>query len=415
MQSVTTILEDIVGERIAAADAVGRSLDAIARLDAGIGAFATLADREAAMSNARSAAGPLAGIAVGIKDNFDTADLETTYGSPAYAGYRPPVDSALVAMIRAAGATVVGKTVSTEFAYLSPAATRNPRNRAHTPGGSSSGSAAAVAAGMVPVATGTQTGGSVIRPAAYCGIAGFKPSFRLLPTVGVKTFSWSLDTCGVFAASAADISTFLAHATRRNLTTEPVDPRRLRIAIYRPRNGADAEAEIWAAVETIANRAREAGATLSEIDEPDALAAARDVHGTIQDYEAGLAMADDLLRHRAAMSDVLRNTLDAGRQITPERYDEARSVARRARKAATAMFESADVLLLPSATGAAPEGLGSTGSPAFNKLWTLTGNPCLNVPGMADRRGLPLGIQVVARFGQDRQALSVGRWLETLV
>jgi Asp-tRNA(Asn)/Glu-tRNA(Gln) amidotransferase A subunit family amidase len=414
MLSVIAIQEAIASGRSTPRAAIEASLDAIASGDGAIGAFEVVADRPRMLRLAETGTGPLAGVAVGIKDIFDTADLPTTYGSPVYAGHQPPTDAALVSMIRSAGALVIGKTVSTEFAFLNPARTKNPRNPAYTPGGSSAGSAAAVAAGMIPAATGTQTGGSVIRPAAYCGVSGYKPSFRLVPTIGAKTFAWSLDTVGFFAASAADVARFAACITRRPLDVQPVGAP-LRIGIYRSGVWNEASDEMQAAVLRAAALAADSGADVVDIDEPEPLAAGRDNHGTVQNYEAGLAMADDLLRHGSRMSDILRATLDGGRAITPEAYDAARAIARRARKAATALFDKVDVLLTPSATGAAPEGLGSTGSPIFNKLWTLTGNPCVNVTGLSNGPGLPLGVQVVGRFGADRVALSAAHWLESVI
>ncbi len=411
MLSVIAIQDGIAAGRTTPAAEITRSLDRIAELDAGIGAFETVADRDAVIAEAGATSGPLAGVSVGIKDIFDTADLPTTYGTPLYAGYQPRTDAAVVTMIRQAGASVVGKTVTTEFAFLNPSRTKNPLDQAHTPGGSSSGSAAAVAAGMVAAATGTQTGGSVIRPAAYCGVSGYKPSFRLVPTVGAKTFSWSLDTVGFFAASAADVARFAACVTRRPLDVEaPASP--LRIGIYRSRIRNEADAEMQSALARATEIAANAGAEIVEIDEPDALAAGRDCHSTIQNYEVGLAMADDFLRFGDRMSKILRETIAAGRAISPADYDKARATARRARKAATALFQTVDVLMTPSATGAAPAGLASTGSPIFNKLWTLTGNPCVNVTGFANPAGMPLGVQVVARFGADRTALSAADWLE---
>jgi Asp-tRNA(Asn)/Glu-tRNA(Gln) amidotransferase A subunit family amidase len=414
MLSVIAIQEAIASGRTTPRAAIEASLDAIAAGDANLGAFEIVADRECLLQAAETATGPLAGIAVGIKDIFDTGDLPTTYGSSAYAGYQPRTDAALVSMIRTSGASVVGKTVSTEFAFLNPARTKNPRDMAHTPGGSSAGSAAAVAAGMIPAATGTQTGGSIIRPASYCGVSGYKPSFRLVPTVGAKTFAWSLDTAGFFAASAADVARLAACVTGRPLDVEPIS-RPLRIGIYRSGVWSEASADMQEAVLRAAALAGDAGAKIVDIDEPEALAAGRDNHGTVQNYEAGLAMADDLIRHGDRMSDILRTTLEGGRAITPDAYDGARAIARRARKAATALFDHVDVLLTPSATGAAPKGLGSTGSPVFNKLWTLTGNPCVNVTGQFDASGLPLGVQLVGRFGADRTALSAAAWLEGII
>ena len=371
--------------------------------------------RDTALAAAAKATGPLAGIAVGVKDIFDTHDMPTEFGSPIYAGNRPASDAAMVAMMRAKGAIVAGKTVTTEFAFRDPAGTRNPRNLAHSPGGSSSGSAAAVAAGMVPAAVGTQTGGSVIRPAAYCGVAGYKPSFRLVPMVGVKPFSWSLDTAGFFAASVADAAEFAARLTGRPLAVEAVDPCALRIGLCRTSVWKKASADMRAAVELAAGRAAKAGATVVEIDEPEALAAAREAHLALQNFEAAMALAFEYEHHGKRLSKALRKALKQGLETTPEAYDETRRIARRARRETGALFETVDVLLTPSATGAAPKGLSSTGSPLFNKLWTLTGNPCVNMPGVTDAAGLPLGVQVLARFGRDRTALSAASWLEALL
>lgn len=415
MQSVLSILNAIERGETTPQEVVARSFEAIAATDAEIGAFRSVADRDAALAIAAKATGPLAGIAVGVKDIFDTHDMPTEFGSAIYAGNRPASDAALVAMMRAKGAVLAGKTVTTEFAFLQPAGTRNPRNLAHTPGGSSSGSAAAVAAGMVPVAVGTQTGGSVIRPAAYCGVAGYKPSFRLVPMVGVKTFAWSLDTAGFFAAGVADAAAFVARLTGRALTVETIDPKALRVGVYRTSVWNEASADMQAAVELAAECAAKAGATVVEVDEPAALTAARDAHLALQNFEAALALAFEYENHRDRLSDVLRENLEQGRATTPEAYDETRRIARRARHETGSLFETVDVLLTPSATGAAPLGLSSTGSPVFNKLWTLTGNPCVNVPGISDAAGLPLGVQVLARFGRDRMALSAASWLEALL
>jgi Asp-tRNA(Asn)/Glu-tRNA(Gln) amidotransferase A subunit family amidase len=405
--SVSTILDDIAAGRDSVGAAIARSRELIAGLDSEIGAFETLARADVRVI----ADGPLAGLAVGVKDIFDTHDLPTRYGSPIYAQHQPASDAPIVAMMRALGAHVIGKTATTEFAFLNPARTVNPANPDHTPGGSSSGSAAAVAAGMIPVAIGTQTGGSIIRPAAFCGVAGFKPSFRLFATVGMKTFSWSMDTVGFFAASVADAARFAGLVSARDLEASPLREAP-RIGIYRSAIWEEASPEMRDAVEAAAGIARAAGAQVSEVAEPDDLTRGRDIHATIQNFEAAIANCDDLRRHPDQMSEVLLSTLREGAAITPQDYDNGRRIARRARKAATALFNDVDILLSPSATGAAPKGLGSTGSPAFNKLWTLTGNPCVNVAGKRNANGMPLGLQVIGRFGRDKLTLQAARWLE---
>jgi len=391
---------------------------AIAACEPEVGAFVTLdiegARRRAQAESAILSASPLRGLAVGIKDIFDTADFPTEYGSPIYRGHRPAADAAVVAMTRRAGGLVLGKTVTTAFAHMAPAATRNPVNPEHTPGGSSSGSAAAVAAGMVPVALGTQTGGSVIRPAAFCGVAGFKPSYKLIPTIGVKCFSWHLDTVGLFAASVPDLAFAAAAITQRDLRVD-------RHAAGAPRIGvvrflwAEASAAMQNAVESAAAAAGRAGAHITDVALPPIVEEAWRIHPTIQDYEAWRALAFEYDHHRDAIPAVTRELLDAATAITADDYDAARRTTRLARRALADLMRDHDVLLTPSAPGAAPRGLGSTGAATFNRLWTLMGTPTVNVPGLVDRDGLPLGVQVIGRFGRDQAALAAAAFVEAAV
>ena len=412
MQSVAEIVGAVGDGRKRPEAFVAEAFERIAAGDAAIGAFEILADRDAALAEARSARGPLAGVALAVKDIFETEELPTGCGSEIRAGRLAGSDAALVAMARAAGATVVGKSVTTEYAFLTPAGTRNPRNREHTPGGSSSGSAAAVAAGFVPAALGTQTGGSIIRPAAYCGVAGYKPSFRMVPTAGVLTFAWSLDTAGFFAASVADVALLAAGITGRPLAVDGAPAVPPRLGLYRSTVDEAADPDMRRALEEAGERARRAGADVREVAEPAELAEGRRIHATIQNYEAGRALLGDYRSHGGRMSQRLREAIESGLATGPEAYDAARAVARRARRAATALFADLDALIAPAATGAAPAGLASTGDPILNKLWTLTGNPCVNVPGLRDGAGMPLGIQVIARFGNDPGALAAADWLE---
>jgi Asp-tRNA(Asn)/Glu-tRNA(Gln) amidotransferase A subunit family amidase len=397
--------------------AVELCAQAIAAREAEIGAFAAL-DIEAARHDAERLElprSPLRGLPVGIKDIFDTADFPTAYGSSLYAGHQPKSDAAMVMMVRRAGGIVMGKTVTTEFASLQPAGTRNPRNPAHTPGGSSSGSAAAVAAGMLPLALGSQTGGSVIRPAAFCGVAGFKPSYRLLPTVGMKCFSWSLDTVGLFAAGVADVAFAAAALTGRDLR---VDERPLAtpvVAILRTDLWHEASEPMQNAVERAARAAEKAGAKIKELELPPIFGEAMRAHRIIQGYEAFRALAFEYDRHRDRLGPILRRQLDDAASIDADAYDNARRATRRTRQALVDVLADGEVMLTPSAPGAAPHGLGSTGEPTFNRLWTLLGTPCVNVPGLADTAGLPLGVQVVARFGRDRFALSAAAFLQQAI
>jgi len=391
--------------------------EAIAAREAEIGAFAALdvdgARRRAKDSAAALAALPLRGLPVGIKDIVDTADFPTEYGTEIYRGNRPSADAAVVSMVRRAGGLVLGKTVTTAFAHRQPGKTRNPVNPDHTPGGSSSGSAATVAAGMLPIALGTQTGGSVIRPAAFCGIAGFKPSYKLIPTVGVKCLSWHLDTVGLFAASIADVAFAAGAITGRDLDVDAAAAPR--VALVRTHLWAEASSDMQRAVETAAEAAARAGARVEDVALPSILEEAWRAHAVIQDYEAYRALAFEYDHHRDRIAPMTRETLDAAAAITADAYDAARRTTRLARRALSDLMTDHDVLLTPSAPGAAPRGLGSTGSPIFNRLWTLMGTPAVNVPGLVDPAGLPLGIQVVGRFGRDRAALEAALFIEQAI
>jgi Asp-tRNA(Asn)/Glu-tRNA(Gln) amidotransferase A subunit family amidase len=409
--SALALARSIADGRSSAGAEIERSIAAIEAHDGRLAAFATLGFDLARA--ATSAMGPLAGLTLGVKDIFDTADMPTEMGSTIYALNQPRADAPVVSMARQAGAALVGKTVTTEFAFLNPAATRNPRAPSHTPGGSSSGSAAAVAAGLVPLAFGTQTAGSTIRPAAYCGIAGFKPSFRLLPTVGVKCFSWSLDTIGLFGAGVADVAYFAAALTGRDLRVDGRDSGAPRIGFVRTHLWHEATAEMRLAVEHAARRAEAAGARIIDIGLPEILADAFAAHPIIQNHQAAQALAWEFANHRESLSPILIEALEHGRSLSNDDYDRARRTARQARLALKEVFADIDAILTASATGAAPEGLQSTGSAIFNRLWTLMGTPAINVPGLSGQGGLPLGLQIIAPFGRDRACLEAAAFLES--
>ena len=397
-------------------DAVELCAEAIAAREKDVGAFVAL-DLDAARRAANApglAALPLHGVPVAFKDIFATADLPTQYGSPIYAGYRPPADATAVALTRRAGGVVIGKTVTTQFASLVPSVTCNPHNLAHTPGGSSAGSAAAVAAGFVPIAFGTQTAGSVIRPAAFCGVAGFKPSYRLIPMVGVKDVSWHLDTAGLFGAGVADVAFAAGAVLDRDLRVDRAAPAAPRIALTRTHLWQEASAAMQKAVEAAGSIAAAAGAKVTALTLPPILEDAYEAQYTIQDYENVRALAFEYDRHRDRIDPLLREHLTAALAITADQYDAARRTASRGRQALADAMADFDVILTPSASGAAPAGLGATGNPMFNRLWTLMGAPCVNVPGLSDN-GLPLGIQIVGRFGRDRAALEAALFVEQAI
>jgi Asp-tRNA(Asn)/Glu-tRNA(Gln) amidotransferase A subunit family amidase len=268
---------------------------------------------------------------------------------------------------------------------------------------------------MLPIAVGSQTGGSVIRPAAYCGVAGYKPSFKLLPMVGCKAFAWSLDTAGLFAASVADVAFAAAAITGRELRVDQALPSAPRIALVRTHIWPEASDAMQSAVEHAARVASRVGAALEEVRLPPIFEDAFRAHATIQDYEAHRALAFEYDHHREAIGPLLRELLDKARNVSADDYDGARRTARHARQALADLMTDTDVLITPSAPGVAPKTLSSTGVATFNRLWTLMGAPCINVPGQFDSAHLPLGVQIVGRFARDRLALEAALFIEQAI
>lgn len=409
-------------KRVAASEATAESetracLDRIAERETAVGAWAFL-DPERAVAEARRrdqmrVKGPLHGAAVGIKDIFDTADMPTSYGSPIYAGHRPAADAACVALLRAAGAVALGKTVTTEFAMTHPGQTRNPHNPAHTPGGSSSGSAAAVAAGMVPVALGTQTLGSVIRPAAFCGIVGFKPSYGAINRAGLKYASESADTIGIFVRAVADIPPVLAAFTGApmDLYDKTLD-KAPRIGLVRGVEWDKAAPAAQKAFESAAQRLAKAGASLRDVTIDPALKTAHDRSRIITGYELARAYAYEWFNHRDQLSAAFARNVADGMAIAFADYNGARGAFDVARRAAVDAFGDCDFWLTLPAPGEAPKGIEATGDPVFNRLWTLLHVPCLTVPYGKGPAGLPLGVQLIGPPRGAARLLAAGRWVE---
>ena len=406
MISLSDLQQRIAMGTLSPDDAVTQSLEAIAAQDKTIGAFVC----HDAQARAQGA-GPLRGIAVGIKDIIDTADFPTEMGSQIYRGWQPRSDAPVVTMLKRAGATIIGKTTTTAFASNDPTATINPHNHAHTPGGSSSGSAAAVAAGMIPLALGTQTGGSVIRPASFCGVAAIKPSYRLLPTVGVKCFSWTLDTVGLFGAGVRDVACGLSAMTRRPELLVPSSLAAPRVGVVTQAFAGAPDASSVAALQTASRAAEQAGASVRELAMPEIVAEAWRIHTVVQEFEAHQSLAWEYRENYEAMPPLLRGRLDESKDFTPADYDAAIDVTLRARQALAAVFDEVDVIVTLSAPGTAPKGLSSTGDARYNRLWTLMGMPCVNVPTLMED-GLPVGVTVIARFGADAKALAAGAFVE---
>lgn len=360
--------------------------------------------------------GRMRGLPIGIKDIFDTVDMPTAYGSALYAGHRPGWDASVVVAARQAGLSLVGKTVTTPFANLDPTACENPRAPGRTPGGSSSGSAAAVAGGFVPFAIGSQTGGSTVRPGAYCGIVGFKPSFKLIPTAGMKGFSWNLDTVGLFAPTVADVALLAEAVTGRPLRVDrETTPSALRVGLLDVPGMDLAEPEMLDGFARARRLLERAGAAMIDLGAPAELLTAWDLHATLQNYEGARTMAHDLERFSDAIPPLVLSDIRKGTEISHDAYDEARGAANRARRAVSRLFEHVDVILQPAAPGAPPNGLGSTGRALFNRLWTLTGDPALSVPGLTTGDGLPLGLQVTGPFGEDHATLRAAAWVEGVI
>jgi len=365
------------------------------------------------LDSARDPRGPLHGVPVGFKDVLDTCDLPTEYGSPIYRGHRPRWDAACAALVRASGGIVLGKCATTEFANNHPAPTRNPRNLAHTPGGSSSGSAAAVADNMVPLAFGTQTGGSPIRPAAYCGVVGYKPTFNLINRAGLKFVAESLDTIGLYGRAVEDVA-LLAHAVSGSeipdFARKPAAGPH--ICLHRTAKWGEAESAAQSALESAARALAQAGATVRDLEFPADFAQLYDEQNTIMCYEEARALAHEYVHHRSLLSASLRARIEDGMKTPRERYEAAMRHAAECRARLRDVFSQADVLLTLSAPGEAPAGLESTGSSLFNRNWTLLHVPCVHVPTGAGPGGLPLGVQVVGPAGTDAKVLQWANWIQ---
>jgi Asp-tRNA(Asn)/Glu-tRNA(Gln) amidotransferase A subunit family amidase len=418
----------IVRGELSSEEAVTACLERIAARDPEIRAFVHLVPEQTlAAARARDDErrrgrpfGPLHGVPVAIKDIFDTADFPTENGSPLFAGRKPERDARSVAKLRAAGAVIVGKTVTTECAFYHPGPTRNPHDRSRTPGGSSSGSAAAVAVGMVPVALGSQTNGSVIRPAAFCGVIGFKPSHGLISRAGVLTLSRHLDHVGVFARTLADAALVVDVLAG----PDPADPdthdarapglgaalsapgARSRVAFVRTPIWEKAAPATRIAFEALADRL-----DLEALELPAHFARAWDVQRTIMSADMARNLGPAAERGgEGKVSKVLGDFLAEGNAVSPARYDEAIAEAGVYRADLAGALRGFDALLTPATVGVAPP-IATTGDPAFCSLWTLAGMPAVSLPILQGEGGLPLGVQLVAAHGEDARLFRAAQWL----
>ena len=352
----------------------------------------------------------LHGVPVGIKDIIDTESLPTEYNSPIYRGHRPRADAACVALLRQAGCLILGKTVTTEFALNHPSPTRNPRDPAHTPGGSSSGSAAAVADAMVPLALGTQTGGSVIRPAAYCGAFAIKPSFGSINRAGTKFVAESLDTLGIFSREPEDLALALEVLSGRSAAGFAPTGGKPRIGLCRTPRWPLADGATQANLEEAARRLAQAGAQVRDFDLPPGSEQLFDRHDLVMGFESARALAWEYANFPEQISRTLKPRLDEAWKVARADYDAVRESARQCRRALAEQMRELDFLLTPSAPGEAPRSLASTGDSVFNRAWTLLGVPCVTLPHGKGAHGLPLGVQLVGPREGDMALLAWADW-----
>ena len=420
----------IAGGEMSAEDYIGACLQRIAAVEDKVHAFVHL-DADAALRQARALderrrngkpLGALHGVPVGIKDIFDTADYPTECGSPLFKGRRPVRDCTAVARLRAAGAVIIGKTVTTECAYFHPGATRNPHDLERTPGGSSSGSAAAVAAGMIPLAIGSQTNGSVIRPASFCGVYGVKPTHGTISRHGALILSLALDHVGVFARSLADCALILD--VLAGYDAEDPDSRPLASPAFRalaaekppaPPRLAFVRTPVWDKADDEARTAFEAlvkrlGDAVKAVDLPETFAAAWADQRVIMYTDMAHNFGALVERGGDVSSKQLRDLVAEGSQTNALRYLAARDGAVRYRAALADILKDYDAILTPSAPGVAPKGT-ATGNPVFNTLWTLTGLPAVSLPLLSGEGGMPIGVQLVGAFGDDARLLRTAHWL----
>ena len=422
---------DIRDGRITSVEMVTDCLARVEEVDADVQAWAFL-DRDHALRQAEAldehrregrALGPLHGVPIGIKDIFDTGDMPTELGSPLWAGRTPRRDAATVSRLRSAGAVIMGKTVTTEYAYFHPGKTRNPHDRERTPGGSSSGSAAAVAAAMVPGAIGSQTNGSVIRPAAFCGVVGFKPTHGLIPRSGALMLSRTLDHVGLFARSVEDVALLaeiLAGFDEEDPDTRPLArPPLAAVAGSEPPlppRFAFVRSPAWQHAEPVTEEAfaelvEALGEQASEVDLSASLDSTIDRHRTIMEVEMAHNLHRDYERGRDQLSAQLRQLIERGREYKAIDYTRAVAGIGPLNEALAPVFDEFDAILTPAAPGEAPRGLASTGNPVFCTTWTYLGVPAVTLPLLQSAAGLPIGVQLVGRRGNDARLLRSARWL----
>lgn len=358
-------------------------------------------------------AGPLAGVPFAAKDIIDSHDMPTGYGSPIYASAQPFADGAPIAQARAAGGVLLGKTITTEFANLTPGPTRNPHDASRTPGGSSSGSAAAVAAGMVPLAYGTQTTQSTIRPASFCGVHGYCPSQGDFRLSGVREAAGSFDRLGLIARSLADIALWRDVLLRRPPASFQAQETPPRIGLCRSPLWDDVEPALRSDIDAAARRLAAKGADVVDIDLPSSFDGLAEAHRTVSSFEFAGNFAFEIANRYDEISPRLRaGRIADGLKFSFEQYQAAQARLAAARAQTAALFDDVDVILTASTLGEAPVGLDATGSAAIGAIWTPLWLPCVTLPVFTGPNSMPMGLQVLAPFGQDDRMLAAAAWIE---
>ncbi len=434
--TASEIARQVRAGKLSPVDVVQACLKRIDELERSVLAWVYV-DRAAALesagkleSEARAGSfrGPLHGVPVGIKDIIAVAGMVTTNGSGEFAHERPQADATCVAKLRAAGAVVLGKTATTQFASGDPAPTRNPWNLEHTPGGSSSGSAAGVASGMMPLALGTQTGGSVLRPAAYCGIVGLKPTHGRISTAGVTPLAWNLDHVGIFARTTEDAALALAvlaghddadllsaTSPTANYLAATRDPKPPRLGIPKQLFADKAGEEVSAHLDAVASALRREGASIEEVELPDFAETIRKAHALVMRVEAAAYHRERFTSHPDSYRPFIHAIIEEGLSIPGFEYSRARNLQREFRRDLARALEGIDGFLMPVAPTAAPKGLSSTGDPVFCVPGSFSGLPAIAIPSGSTADGLPLAVQLIAAPFAEERLLSTARWCERIL
>ena len=413
--SLTEVAKIISGGECSAEEVLVACLSRIEEREETVKAWAHI-DKELILTYAQTldngpVIGPLHGVPIGVKDVLNTADMPTQMGSPIYRGYKAKTDAACVAILRAAGAIILGKTVTCEFAGSFPGATTNPHNSNYTPGGSSSGSGAAVADFMVPAAFGTQTGGSVLRPAAFCGTVGYKPSYNMINRAGLMFAAENLDTIGLLTRTVDDADLLMSVLLKRPLSKTLPRKAIATIGLCRTHLWEMASDETIFAVNDSVERLKAKNARFIEITLPPSFQHLNDARNIINDFERSRVMADHWYNDRELLSENIQGQLERGLSMSYKTYKKALNLAQKSRHEIKGIFDQVDFVLAPSTHGEAPFGLDSTGDPKFQGLWTILHVPTITLPTHSGPNNLPVGIQLIGYNHRDEHLLSWARWV----